>query len=237
MSYIYIYIYMLEKIYFSIYICTHTFAYWELFVGGISTSSITIEWAMSELMKNPKMMEKGKHEVRQVLKGKKRICQTDVENMSYIKLVLKETLRFHPPGPLLFFRKSREQCEIDGYSIPAKAMVLINNWVLGRDPEYWIDPEKFEPERFKDNLVDYKGNHFELIPFGVGRRICPGISFVVTNMELLLAALLFHFEWKLSQGMDPTDLDKIELYRSGCTRKNPLVLIPKIYIPNRDKNY
>ncbi|KAI5665036.1 hypothetical protein M9H77_24359 [Catharanthus roseus] len=209
----------------------------ELFVGGISTSSTTIEWAMSELMKNPEMMEKGKHEVRQVLKGKKRVCQIDVENMSYIKLVLKETLRFHPPGPLLFPRKSREQCEIDGYTIPAKAMILINNWVLGRDPEYWVDPEKFEPERFKDNLVDYKGNHFELIPFGVGRRICPGISFAVTNIELLLAALLFHFDWKLPHGMDPKDLDMIELYRSGCTRKNPLVLIPKIYIPTGDENY
>ncbi|KAI5672520.1 hypothetical protein M9H77_12884 [Catharanthus roseus] len=195
------------------------------FVGGIFSSSITIEWAMFELMKNPEMIEKEKQEVRQVLKGKKRICQTDVENMSYIKLVLKETLRFYPPAPLLFPRKSREQCETDRCAIPTKTMVLINNWVLGRDPEYW------------DNLVDYKRNHFKLIPFDVGRRVCPGISFVLTNMELSFAALLFHFHWKLPQGMDPKDLDMIERYHSSCTMKNSLVLIPKIYIPNRDKNY
>nr|URS65382.1 alstonine synthase [Alstonia scholaris] len=208
----------------------------ELFLAGTVGSSTTVEWAMSEMMKNPKVMEKAQHEVREVLKGKKRICQSDIQKLSYLKLVVKETLRLHPPAPLLFPRECRGQCEVDGYTIPAKAMVMVNCWALGRDPEHWIEADKFEPERFKNSSIDFIGNHFEYIPFGAGRRICPGISFGATNVELLLAALLYHFDWELAGGMHPKDLDMLELFGPGCTRKNPLSVIPSICIPSHDDN-
>ncbi|MCD7472406.1 hypothetical protein HAX54_013640 [Datura stramonium] len=114
-----------------------------------------------------------------------------------MKLVIKETLRMHPPLPLLLPREVGEKCEIGGYDIPPKTKVIINAWEIGRHPEHWKNAECFEPERFQDSAFDFKGTNLEYIPFGAGRRICPGTLFVIANVELPLAKLLFHFDWKL----------------------------------------
>ncbi|RZC85040.1 hypothetical protein C5167_047824 [Papaver somniferum] len=188
---------------------------WEIFGAGTDTSAIAILWAMSELLKNQRVMEKVQTEIRQVFGGKKQIDETDTSKLEYLKLVIKETLRLHPPAPLTL-RESRERCEIDGYDIPAKTKMIVNVWALGRDAEYWSNADAFEPERFDGNTVDYKGNNFEYIPFGAGRRMCPGMSFAMANVELTLAHLLYYFEWKIVDELKTSEeLDMIELFEIG----------------------
>ncbi|KAI3510327.1 hypothetical protein L1887_17228 [Cichorium endivia] len=205
---------------------------WDMLVAGTDTSSVTIEWAMSELMKNPTVMKKVQLELRHALKGKNRIYESDIQELRYFKLVIKETFRLHPPAPLLVPRESRVKCEIGGYHIPANTKVLINAWKIGRDPEYWKDPESFIPERFLDNEINMIGTNFELIPFGAGRRMCPGMTLGLANVELPLAMLLYHFNWELPNGGTPQDLDMREDFGATVKRKNDLYLVAGAYSTN-----
>ncbi|KDP39256.1 hypothetical protein JCGZ_01013 [Jatropha curcas] len=198
----------------------------DLFIAGSETSSTTVEWAMSELLKNTSVMKKAQAELRQVFKNKGYVDEEGVCELNYLKLIVKETLRLHPPVPLLVPRENSELCEINGYFIPVKSRVLINVWAIGRDPNYWKEPERFNPERFLDNSIDYKGSNFEFIPFGAGRRICPGILFGIANVELPLANLLYHFDWKLPGEINPENLEMTEASGIAVRRKNDLNLIP-----------
>ncbi|KAK4712079.1 hypothetical protein R3W88_006592 [Solanum pinnatisectum] len=202
----------------------------EMFIGGTDTSSTVLEWAISEMMKNPQVMEKAQAEVRQVFEGKSKITESDIQKLDYMKLVIKETLRMHPPLPLILPREAIEKCEIGGYDIPAKTKVIINAWAIGRHPEHWKNAECFEPERFQDSDLDFIGTNLEYIPFGAGRRMCPGTLFGIANVELPLAKLLFHFDWKLPDGIEPCDLDMTETFGASVGRKNDLCLVAKPYI-------
>jgi len=189
---------------------------------------------MSVMMKNPRVLEKGQAKVREALKGKKKIREKDLRNLSYLKSMINETLRFHASAPLLLPRECREPCEINGYEIPVKTKVVINAWAIGRDPAYWHDAESFIPERFASSSIDFKEIYFEYIPFGAGRRMCPGVSFGLANIELALALaqLLYQFDWELPGKMKPKDLDMIEAFGSVVKRKNNLHLIPTSFSPS-----
>ncbi|XP_050216851.1 desmethyl-deoxy-podophyllotoxin synthase-like [Mercurialis annua] len=204
----------------------------DIFVAGSETSSTTVEWAISEMLKNPRTLKKAQEEVRELCSKKANVDETDLQELDYLKLVIKETLRLHPPAPLLIPRESKEQCEINGYKIPSKSKIIINAWAIGRDPNYWPEAETFNPERFLDNNIDYKGNNFEYIPFGAGRRMCPGISFGIANVELPLAQLLYHFDWKLADGQKLESLDMAESFGTSVRRKHDLQLIPIPYHPS-----
>ncbi|KAH7866181.1 hypothetical protein Vadar_016771 [Vaccinium darrowii] len=166
----------------------------DMFVGGTDTTSATMEWAMAELMKNPTKMKKAQEEVRRVVGKKSKISQDDIAQMEYLKCVVKETLRLHPPAPFLVPRELTESTTLEGYDIPPKTRIFINAWAIQRDSKYWDQPEEFLPERFANNLVDFRGQDFQFIPFGAGRRGCPGISFGVMEVELVLANLLYWFD-------------------------------------------
>ncbi|XP_066315495.1 desmethyl-deoxy-podophyllotoxin synthase-like [Miscanthus floridulus] len=201
----------------------------DMFVGGTETSSTTIEWALAELIKNPKEMAKVQEEVRTKMK---RETDNHVEHLSYLRLVVKETLRLHTPAPLLVPRVCKQECRLGGYTIPAGTRLVINAWAMSRDPSYWEDAETFRPGRFLDRDVDYKGTSFEFLPFGAGRRICPGIEFGLASIELCLAQLLFYFDWKLPRGMAPEDLNMSETSVGvSVVRKEPLRLVPSIHAP------
>ncbi|KAM1511499.1 hypothetical protein ACFX1Z_023179 [Malus domestica] len=201
----------------------------DIFAAASETSATTIEWAMSELMKNPRIMKRAQAEVRQSVvqfEGKKGkvIEERDVKKLDYLKLVVKETLRLHSPLALLP-REARDTVQVGGFKLPVKSKVIINLWAMGRDLDIWgVDAECFKPERFHGSSVDFKGFDFEFIPFGAGRRICPGMSFGVTVIELALAELLYHFDWKLANGMNPDELDMTESLGLTCKRKNALYL-------------
>lgn len=157
---------------------------------------------------------------------KGRVDENCINELKYLKSVVKETLRLHPPAPLLLPRECGQACEIQGYHIPAKSKVIVNAWAIGRDPRYWSEPERFYPERFIDSSIDYKGGNFEYIPFGAGRRICPGTTFGLINVEVALASLLYHFDWNLPNGMKCEELDMTEQFGATIRRKDDLFLIP-----------
>ncbi|XP_057770315.1 salviol synthase-like [Salvia miltiorrhiza] len=205
----------------------------DVFSAGTGTSATATEWAMTELMKNPSTLTKAQEEVRRVFDDKGYVDEDKFEELKYLKLIIKETLRFHPPTPLLIPRINTERCEINGYEIPAGTSLIVNAWALGRDPEYWNDPEKFIPERFEESAVDFKGNDLQYLPFGSGRRMCPGIIYGLANVEFILATLLYHFDWKLPKGMKIDELDVVEAFGSSLKRKNPLLLIPVLKRPLR----
>ncbi|KAH0764460.1 hypothetical protein KY285_000331 [Solanum tuberosum] len=204
----------------------------DIFVAGTETSSTTIDWAMVEMMRNPSVLFKAQAEVRNAFRGKETFDENDVEELKYLKLVIKETFRLHPPIPLLMPRECREEVDINGYTIPLKTKVMVNAWAIGRDPKYWNDPECFKPERFEQISVDFIGNNFEFLLFGSGRRMCPGISFGLANVFFPLAKLLYHFDWKLPTGINPSDhLDLTESAGAACARKNNLYLIATPHQP------
>nr|KYP65590.1 Cytochrome P450 71D11 [Cajanus cajan] len=198
----------------------------DVFGAGGETSATTINWAMAEIIRDPGVMKKAQVEVREVFGMKGRVDENYINELKYLKLVVKETLRLHPPAPLLLPRECRQTCELHGYHIPVKSKVIVNAWAIARDPNYWTEAERFYPERFIDSSIDYKGNNFEYIPFGAGRRICPGSNLGLINVELALAFLLFHFDWKLPNGMKSEDLDMTEVFGVTVRRKDDLYLIP-----------
>lgn len=200
-----------------------------MFSGGTETSSTTINFALTELMRNPHIMAKAQAEVREAMKGKETIEESDLQKLKYIKLLIKETLRLHPPVKLIP-RAYIAECTVDGYLTPLNSKVLVNVWTMGRNPDYWHDhPESCQPERFEGSSIDYNGNNFEYIPFGIGKRMCPRINFGLENSELLLAKLLYHFDWYLPEGMMPDDIDMTLDYGLLISKKNPLLLIPTVY--------
>ena len=186
---------------------------------------------MAEMIKNPRAMNKAQLEVREVFDMKGMVDEICIDQLKYLKSVVKETLRLHPPAPLILPRECAQACEINGFHIPVKTKVFINVWAIARDPNYWSEPERFYPERFIDSSIDFKGCNFEYIPFGAGRRICPGSTFGLKNVELALAFLLYHFDWKLPNGMKNEDLDMTEQSGVTVTRKADLFLIHITFRP------
>ncbi|KAK1693572.1 hypothetical protein QYE76_010269 [Lolium multiflorum] len=185
----------------------------DIFGAGSGTSASAMEWAMAELLKNPEIMAKAQLEVRQVL-GPNRdiITNNDIGQLHYMRLVIKEILRLHTITPLHGPREAREDCEIMGYVIPKGTKIIVNTFAISRDPKYWDNPEAFNPDRFENNQLDYKGANFEYTPFGAGRRQCPGILFGTSTMEVTLANLLYHFDWVLPDGTTPNSMDMTEKF-------------------------
>ncbi|VVA91176.1 unnamed protein product [Arabis nemorensis] len=172
----------------------------DILLAGIGTSVDTIIWTMTELIRNPNVMKKVQDEIRSTLGDKKeRIAEEDLTNLHYLKLVVNETLRLHPPFPLFLPRETLTQVKIQGYDIPAKTPIMINVYALARDPKHWTNPDDFNPDRFVDSSIDYKGLNFELLPFGSGRRICPGMGLGITLAELGLLTMLYFFDWGLPE--------------------------------------
>ncbi|KAM7519643.1 hypothetical protein LguiB_018605 [Lonicera macranthoides] len=198
----------------------------NILFGGTDTSSTTVVWAMTELMKNPSLMKKAQEEVRKLIGEKGRVDEDDLQKLPYLEAVVKETLRLHPAIPLLP-RETLQSCVIDGYEIRPKTLVYVNVYAIGRDPERWEDPEKFLPERFLNSSIDYKGLDFELIPFGAGRRKCPGISMGVAIVQLALSSLLYSFDWELPNGMKKEDIDIDSVPGVVVQKKNALCLVAK----------
>ncbi|CAN1785956.1 Premnaspirodiene oxygenase [Linum perenne] len=198
----------------------------EVFLAGVETSATAIDWTMAEMIKDERVLQKAQQEVRQIFHGKPTVDEGSIHELKYLDMVIKESLRLHPPLPLLLPRESQERVQINGYEIPANTKVIINGWAIGRDSRYWEEPEKFYPERFLDRSIDDKGMNFELIPFGSGRRMCPGMLYASAVVKLTLANLLYHFDWKLPDGMKPENLDMTEAFGVTVRRKCSLRLIP-----------
>ncbi|WJX88761.1 hypothetical protein P8452_70812 [Trifolium repens] len=198
----------------------------DMFSAGTDTISTLLEWAMTELLRHPNIMKKLQEEVKSVVGDRTNITEDDLSNMKYLQAVIKETLRLHPPIPLLVPRENRQDIKLKGYHIKAGTRVIINAWAIARDPTYWNQPEEFKPERFLNNSIDIKGNDFELIPFGAGRRGCPGIVYAMVANEIVLANLVHQFKWELPGGVAGLEtLDMSETFGLTMHRKTPLVAV------------
>lgn len=193
-------------------------------MAGSETTSSTIEWALTELLSNPESLNKAKAELGQAVGADRTFEEDDIDNLPYLKAVIKETLRLHPPIPFLVPRRAMEDTNFQGYHIPKDTQVLVNAWAIGRDPEVWDEPWSFKPERFLGSTVDYKGQNYELIPFGAGRRMCAGVPLAHRMLHLILGSLLHKFDWELDckEKIDMND-------RMGITvrKAEPLIAVPK----------
>ncbi|XBI87513.1 hypothetical protein VPH35_025592 [Triticum aestivum] len=204
----------------------------DVFFGATETSSNTLDFALAELMRRPRLIGKLQEEVRSIVpRGQTIVSEADINKMAYLRAVIKESLRLHPVAPLLAPHLAMADCNIDGHMVPAGTHVLVNVWAIGRDSNCWEDPGEFIPERFIDEgsdvHVNFKGNNFKLLPFGAGRRICPGINLGIATVELMLANLMCHFDWELPLGVERKDIDMTELFGLTVRRKDNLLLVPK----------
>uniref|UniRef100_A0A2C9WBU5 Cytochrome P450 n=1 Tax=Manihot esculenta TaxID=3983 RepID=A0A2C9WBU5_MANES len=199
----------------------------ELLSASTDTSSTTIEWTMAELLKNPKCMKKVQAEVATKVTDGILLHESHISQLTYLQACVKETLRLHPTGPFLLPHRATDTCQVMNRTIPKNTQVLVNIWAVGRDPKYWEDPLVFEPERFLNSNLDFKGNDFEFIPFGSGRRICPGLPMATKQVPLIVAALIHFFDWSLADGKDFAELDVTEKYGLTLRMQQSLLLIPK----------
>lgn len=174
-------------------------------------------------------MEKAQHEIRNQIGNKGIVDEDDLAKLPYLKALVNESLRLYPPGPLLIPRETIGTCTIDGYEIQPHTLVYVNAYAIGRDPESWENADEFVPERFLNNNIDIKGTDFSVIPFGSGRRICPGMFMGLANMELTIANLLYSFNWELPDGVRAEDVDMDSVHGLAVHKKNALLLVPKRY--------
>ena len=203
----------------------------ELLSAGTDTSSSTIEWTLAELIKNPRCMNIVKEELVGEINSQEDddglVKESTLPNLTYLEACIKEALRLHPPAPLFLPHRAVESCQVMKYTIPKDSMVLVNFWAISRDPKNWEEPLVFKPERFiSSSSLDYKGNDLQFIPFGAGRRICPGLPMAAKHVPLVVASLVHSFDWTLPNGMDPKDLDMSEKYDLTMMKEVPLLLIP-----------
>ncbi|TKY53282.1 cytochrome P450 family protein [Spatholobus suberectus] len=193
----------------------------DIFMAGTDTSAITMEWALAELINNPQVMEKARQEIDSVTGNNRLIQESDLANLPYLQAIVKETLRIHPTSPFIG-RESSESCNVCGYDIPEKTLLFINLWSMGRDPNLWENPLEFRPERFTgEENFDVRGQNFQLMPFGTGRRACPGASLALQVVPANLAAMIQCFEWKVDGAVSMEEKPAMTLPRA-----HPLICVP-----------
>ncbi|KAK1412894.1 hypothetical protein QVD17_34482 [Tagetes erecta] len=197
----------------------------EILGAGTDTSALSIEWALAELINHPDVMKKAVEEIDRFV-GKNRLLQeSDIPNLPYLQAIVKESLRLHPAGPLIL-RLSTQDCTVCGYHIPANTTILINAWSLGRDSTHWENPLEFNPERFERKQLDVRGQHFNLLPFGTGKRMCPGASLGLLTIHVTLGTMIQCFEWKAGENGNLSSVDMEEGVGFTLPRANPLVCVP-----------
>lgn len=201
----------------------------DVFTGGSDTSAIAVEWALAELIDHPEVLQKVVQEIDLVIGKNRLVEESDIPNLPYLQAVVKETLRLHPPGGAFIMRESSEDCTIGGYSIPANTRLLVHVWAISRDPNNWESPLEFLPERFitEEGILkgqyDVRGQHYHFLPFGSGRRGCPGISLAMQVVQTSLAAMIQCFEWKVEGN---GEIDKEEGTGATLPMAHPLVCAP-----------
>nr|BAJ84852.1 predicted protein [Hordeum vulgare subsp. vulgare] len=207
----------------------------DIFCAGSETSATTLEWLMAELVKNPAAMVKATAEVRRAFEGDGTVDEGRLGELPYMRLVIRETFRLHPPLPLMLPRECREPCKVLGFDVLRGTQVIVNTWALGRDERCWgEDAAEFRPERFEAGArvdVDFRGTDFELLPFGAGRRMCPGMAFGLAGVELPLASMLLHFDWEAPDIPKPAEFDMTEELGVTARRKANLHLRPSLRVP------
>ncbi|XP_073291744.1 cytochrome P450 93B2-like [Primulina huaijiensis] len=203
----------------------------DFFTAGTDTTAIAVEWSIAELLRNPKVLKKAQEEIDNVVGSQRLLQESDAPKLPYIMAIIKETFRLHPPIPMIS-RKSVSDCVINGYMIRAQTLLFVNIWSIGRDPKYWERPMEFRPERFLDSgcgSIDVKGQNFELMPFGTGRRGCPGMLLAIQELVSILGAMVQCFDLELPDGSQNVDMTE----RAGLTAPRAYDLLCRV-VPRVD---
>ncbi|KAL2631935.1 hypothetical protein R1flu_016621 [Riccia fluitans] len=206
----------------------------NLLIAGSDSTSNTLVWIMTELMRNPEIREKLERELDAIVGQDRLVEEADLVNLPYLQAVVKESLRLHPTAPLLMPHASVSATKVAGYNIPEKTQVFVNIYAIHRDSRFWENPLVFDPQRFLDSEEGwYQGQSFKFLPFGSGRRICAGINLALVTVEYTLALLLQTCKFSLPQGMDPGDVDVEEGYGSTLSRAQPLKVLVSPRLPSQ----
>ncbi|KAJ9670827.1 hypothetical protein PVL29_027017 [Vitis rotundifolia] len=179
----------------------------DMMAGSMDTSSSSIDWAVAELIRHPRVMKKLQSELEKVVGMERMVEESDLESLEYLNM-------------------SMEDCTVNGFYIPKKSSIIVNAWAIGRDPDSWTNADEFLPERFIEGDIDFRGKHFQYIPFGSGRRGCPGMQLGLTVVRFVVAQLVHCFDWELPDGMLPSELDMTEEFGLAIPRAKHLVAIP-----------
>ncbi|KAJ9553099.1 hypothetical protein OSB04_017144 [Centaurea solstitialis] len=198
----------------------------ELFVAGTNTTHTSVVWALIEFVRHKEVMSKIVDEIDREVNSNK-ITDLHLSNLPYLQASIKEAMRLHPPVPLLLPHMAAETCEVMNYTIPKNSKIFVNLWAMGRDPKVWDDPLSFKPERFIGSRLDVKGQDFELLPFGSGRRMCPGMPSGIKSVQLVLASLIREFDMVLPNDVDPLKLNMNDKFGIALKMEKPLKLIFK----------
>ncbi|CAA7026727.1 unnamed protein product [Microthlaspi erraticum] len=198
------------------------------FVAAVESVALELEWLLSELIRHPNILKKAQEEVQRVVGTKSKITNNEIDQMHYLRCIIKETLRLHPPG-IVPRETSSNWIKLGGYDIPPKTKVLVNLFAVQCDPKDWEKPDEFIPERFIEKNIDYMGNQ-GYAPFGFGRRNCPGMAYGLALVEEIIANLLYRFDWKMHDGSKPEELNMEEVFQFVVSRKFPLRLVPVLRV-------
>lgn len=199
----------------------------DMIVAAFETSATVIVWALSELLRHPRVMKSLRHELESVIGTNNLVQEKDLPKLNYLEMVIKETFRLHPAGSLLP-RESMEDVRVGDYYVKKGTRIIVNVWAMGRDTKVWSEnAEAFCPERFLEREVDFRGREsLMFVPFGSGRRGCPGIHMGLSTVKLVVAQLVHCFMWELPGGMGPQDLDMEEKYGLSMPKAKDLLAVP-----------
>ncbi len=200
--------------------------------AGTDTTAISVEWAMAELIKNPRVQHKAQEELDRVIGFQRVMTEADFSSLPYLQCVVKEGLRLHPPTPLMLPHRANANVKVGGYDVPKETSVHVNVWAIARDPAVWKNPLEFRPERFLEEDVDMKGHDFRLLPFGAGRRMCPGAQLAINLVTSMLGHLLHHFVWAPPEGVKLEEIDMSENPGLVAYMRTPLQAMANPRLPS-----
>jgi cytochrome P450 len=206
----------------------------EFFSAGTESSSTTVEWALAELVVHPELMRRAQEEIDGVVGLGRLVHDADIPHLPFLQAIVKESFRLHPAAPLGVPRESTQPVEAFGYRVPAETRLIYNIYAVHRDPAVYENPDEFDPDRFlhRHLLVNHLSafDSYELVPFGVGRRMCPGYTlgnFIhSTVVHFMLANLIHSYDWSVPGG-GPLDMTA-SMFSVAMCLKNPLTLLPKL---------
>ena len=220
----------LQEVYFLCLCLFHLFKSFpfpqDLFLAGVGTSAEVTLWTLAELINNPDVFNKVREEIKYVVGNTRLVEESDVPSLPYLQAVIKEALRLHPALPVVV-RECREACKIKDFDVPKKTMVAVNLYAIMRDEKIWDYPNDFRPERF---LVSSKGKDgMEHIPFGAGRRGCPGEKLAFSMIQIVVAAMVQCFDWKVGREGDNVKVNM--QVGPGITKPmaQPLICLPIVH--------
>ncbi len=199
--------------------------------AGTDTTACTVEWALAELLRHPEFAKKAREELDDVVGLERVVDESDIPQLKYLQAIVKETFRLHPPIPLLLPHENIKACEVGGYHIPPNTRLYANVWAIHRDPSIYENPLEFNPERFVGSDVDLKGKDFQLLPFGSGRRVCPGVPLALTNVQMELARFLHSFTLSLPKGENLQDMDMNEVLSITAPKAISLHVVATARLP------